>query len=51
MQSLKTHECVSKQLANSLILSFNQEFISIMINKGQIHEEIEDFFSFSSNLS
>ena len=39
----KTHECISQQLMNSPILSFHQESISIMVNKGQINGEIGYF--------
>ena len=46
MRLLKKHECVSKKLPNSIILSFNQELIRIMVNKGGIHREIRNFIVF-----
>ena len=41
--SLKTHKDESKKFPNSPILSFNQEFNSIMVNQGRIHGEIANF--------
>ena len=43
MRSLKTHEYVSKKFLNSQVLSFNQEFYNIMVNKSQIHKELGKF--------
>ena len=43
MRLWKTHECLSKQLPNSPIKSFNMELISIMVNEGQIHRETRNF--------
>ena len=40
--------CV-KQLVNLPILCLNQELISIMVNKGQIHAEIREYFMYSLN--
>ena len=43
MQSLNTHELMSKKLPNSPNLRNNYELDSIMVNKGQIHGEINEF--------
>ena len=43
MRSLNTHKLMSKQLPNSPILKNNYELDSIMVNKGQIHEELKYF--------
>ena len=43
MWSLNTHEFVSKQLPYSAILRNNYKLDSIIVNKGQIHEELRNF--------
>ena len=49
MRSSKTHKDVSKKNPNPLILRNNYELDSIMVNKGQIHEELRYFRCISSN--
>ena len=44
MRSLNTHEHVSKQLPNSPILRNNHELDNIMVNKGQVHKDLKEYF-------
>ena len=46
-QNKRMHVKIITKLTN---LKFYQELISIMVNKGRIHKEIENFFRYSSNL-
>ena len=40
---------VKKKLPSSPVLRFNQELISIIVNKCRIHGEIREFLRYSSN--
>ena len=47
--SLNTHDVVSKQSPNLLILRSINEFTGIMVNKGRIHREIRKFERYHRN--
>ena len=49
MQSLTIHKLVSKKLRNQPIYLYNHELKSIVVNKGQIHGEIREFFRYFLN--
>ena len=43
VQSLNTHQFVSKLIPNSKILRLNHELNNIVVNKGRIYGEIREF--------
>ena len=39
-----------KKIINSLIKTINHELMTIMVNKGRIHEELDIYFRYIQNL-